>query len=391
MKQVVKAFMSKPTTMVGIITALMFQIIFSVIWMTAYDGVTDRAKQLHIAVVNEDKQFGTQIADKLVKELPFKMVGLTDLEQAKSELNNRDLQMIVYLPEGFTQQASAADGKAAIQYWVNESNPAMIKSIMTGVADQITAEVNKQAVAVGVQSALSSTIQNTDQAASAGNALSERVTSELHSMNVVQGMNNQMVPMMMVLASFVGAMIMGMNLEQSTMMVRAQAGRWQIFGVKAVLNIVSAVVVSLVGVSFVTILGGQIDHSQFFQMWMFQGLFLLVFMFVSQMFLSLIGMPGMLFNIMLLSAQLVSSGAIVPRELLSGFYSDLGTLLPATYAVEGIMNVLFGGSSIGGEAGALAVIMAVAVAVTVAAIALKKQTAPKGAPQHAQLESTQQA
>ncbi|WP_156807447.1 hypothetical protein [Effusibacillus pohliae] len=34
--------------------ALMFQVVFGVVWMTGYDGVSDNVKKLKIAVVNRD-------------------------------------------------------------------------------------------------------------------------------------------------------------------------------------------------------------------------------------------------------------------------------------------------------------------------------------------------
>jgi uncharacterized phage infection (PIP) family protein YhgE len=112
-------------------------------------------------------------------------------------------------------------------------------------------------------------------------------------------------------------------------------------------------------------------------MWGFQALFLLTFMFVTQMFLILFGMAGMLFNIILLSAQLVSSGAMVPRELLSDFYLSLGKIFPATYAVEGSMNVLFGGPGIGGASLGLVIIMAAAALVGALTVGLRKDRIPE--------------
>lgn len=367
----IKAFMKRPTTIVGIVTALMFQIIFSVIWMTGYNGVTDRVDQLRIAVVNEDAQFGQQIAANLVKELPFDMVQIDNLDEAKEQLDARDLQMIVYVPADFSQKASSQDEQASVQYLINESNPALIKSIMSGAAAQITSEVNTQAVSAGLQNVLGSLNMPQEQATAAAASLSQRVVSDIQSTNIVQGMNNQMVPMMMVLASYVGAMIMGMNLEQSSMAVSGQVSRWRRFGARSIINIVAALFVSLVGAALLVALGGQIEQG-FLLLWLFEFVFLLTFMFVSQMFLYLFGMAGMLFNIMLLSAQLVSSGAIVPRELLSDFYTGLGSALPATYAVDGNMNLLFGGPSIGPDLLSLLVIAVVAAAISVFAVAIKR-------------------
>lgn len=372
MKHALRAFMKRPTTWVGIITALMFQIIFSLIWMTGYDGVTDRSGQLHIAIVNNDEQLGEQVTSNLMKELPFQMSRIDNLEEAKRQLDARKQQMVIYMPEDFTQNAAAPEGHANIQYWINESNPALIKSIMSGVAEQVTAEVNKQAVAAGVKTTLGAAANMPEeQAAAAAQSLAERVTADIQSTNAIHGMNNQMVPMMMVLASYVGAMIMGMNLEQSAMAVQASVGRWRRFAARSVINIAAAVVVSLVGSTLLYSLGGQIEQG-FIHLWLFETLFLLTFMFVSQMFLYLFGMAGMLFNIILLSAQLVSSGTIVPRELLSDFYTGLGSFLPATYAVEGNMNLLFGGPGVGHEVAVLFLIAAVAVAVSAAATGLKR-------------------
>ncbi|BBI33833.1 YhgE/Pip domain-containing protein [Cohnella abietis] len=374
MKNAIQAFMKRPTTWVGLITAIMFQVIFSVIWMTGYNGVTDRIDQLKIAVVNEDQQMGQQITAGLLQNLPFDMRKIDSVAEAKQQLDGRDIQMVVVVPADFTQKATAADGTASIQYLINESNPALIKSIMSGAAAQITAQVNGQAIAGGIQTVLGNMNLPADQAAAAAQSLSQRVTSDIHSTNVVKGMNNQMVPMMMVLASYVGAMIMGMNFEQSYLAISGTVSRWRRFGARSVLNGIAAVVVSLVGSTLLASFGGQMAGG-FLHIWLFQLLFMLTFIFVSQLFLYLFGMAGMLFNIILLSAQLVTSGAIVPRELLSNFFINLGDALPATYAVEGTMNILFGGPAANSDAYKLVIIAVIAIAISILAVAVKKDTA----------------
>lgn len=379
MKNALQAFMKRPTTWIGMITALMFQVIFSVIWMTGYNGVTDRVEQLKIAVVNEDQQMGQQIAGSLIQNSPFDVRLVDSIDEAKQQLNERELQMVVRVPADFSQKAAAADGSASIQYFINESNPALIKSIMSGAAAQITAEVNRQAVAGGIQTVLGNMSMPSEQAAAAAQGLSQRVTTDIQSTNTVKGMNNQMVPMMMVLASYVGAMIMGMNFEQSSMAVSATVGRWRRFGIRSIINVAAAVLVSLVGSSLLASFGGQMTQG-FLHIWLFQLLFLLTFIFVSQMFLYMFGMAGMLFNIIALSAQLVTSGAIVPRELLSEFYIKLGDALPATYAVEGTMNILFGGPAATSDALALSIIAIIAVAVSALAVTVKRQAVPQQQP-----------
>ncbi len=369
-----QAFSKRSTTWVGIITALMFQIIFSVIWMTGYNGITDRMEQLSVAIVNEDTAIGVQISQRLMESMPFEMSSEASLDAAKERLDKRDIGMILFIPGDFTEQSSSAAGRGSLHFYMNESNPAMIKSIMSSAAAGIASEINRMAVASGIGQQLTAGGMPSEQAVGAAQALSQRVIAETHVVHTVRGMNNQMVPMMMVLASYVGAMIMGMNLEQSSIALKSTVSKWSRFIARLFINAGSAVVISLVGVSLLALLNGQMEGG-FFALWGFELLFLLVFMFVSQLFLYLFGMAGMLLNIMALSAQLVSSGAMVPRELLSNFYSGLGDLLPATYAVEGTMNLLFGGTGTRESAVALALIGAVAIALSAIATLARERRA----------------
>ncbi|MFD1884716.1 YhgE/Pip domain-containing protein [Paenibacillus wenxiniae] len=379
MKPILQAFLHLPTTRVGIITAILFQLIFAVVWMTGYHGITDRLNQLSVAVVNEDSTFGEQVVNGLNGKLPVQLkTGLT-MEQAQQQLQARDIQMIVDIPADFGATITSTK-PAQIHYLVNESNPVMIKNMMTGIADGITASVNKVAIENGLQGVLSGSGQmSAQQTQSMATALSQRVVSNIESVNPVQGMNNQMVPMMMILASYVGAMIMGQNFEISSRALATRFGRWPRMTVRLLVTAAASIVVSFVGTSLVALLGGQLGHG-FFALWGFQALFLLTFMFVSQMFLFVFGMAGMLFNILILSAQLVSSGAMMPRELLPAFYQVLGEIFPATYAVQGLMNILFGGTGTAKDSLALVIIMIVALLIIVVATSRKPDRMPTPAP-----------
>lgn len=375
MGNALKAFLQKTPTKIGIATAIMFQLIFSIVWMTGYDGVSDNTANLTIAVVNEDAGVGRQLAEQLGQQLPFQIVTESSLDAAKQKLEERSVQMVLHLPPTLSAQLQTPGQKTELQYWINESNPALIKSIMSSVASGVTATVNKQAIAAGAQTVLTQMNVPAAGAQSTAQALSERVTSSIQITNPVSGMNNQMVPMMLVLASYVGSMIMGMNLQQSSNLIGAQVNRWSKFAARAVLNGIAAVVTSLVGTSLVMMLGGQSVHG-FMALWGFLALCLLAFLFFSQLFLLLFGNAGMLLNIIALSAQLVSSGAMVPRELLNGFYRGLGDYLPATYAVEGNMNLLFGGPGAAGASWSLLLILLVTAVLGLLVTALRKEAAP---------------
>jgi YhgE/Pip-like protein len=369
MKQSLALLLKHPAAKTALLTALMFQLIFCVIWMTAYSGVTDNVNQLKLALVNEDAGLGKAISEKLSQQLPFQTVTGDTREAALEKLENREVHMVVAIPADFSKQVQTVGQQAKLEYYINESNPQMIKSVMQSVTGTITAGANKEAVAAGVKAVLTQMQMPAQQAEAAGQGLAEKVDSQVQSLHPVKGMHNQMVPMMLVLASFVGAMIMQMNLQQAA--EAGGGGRWAMFGARAVLNLMAALVISAIGSALVLAFGGQHDAS-YLAVWLFQALFMAAFMFFSQMFLLLMGAPGMLFNIISLSLQLVTSGAMVPREVLSGFYRGLGDYLPATYAVNGMMNLFFGGPSVGGDVLVLASILGVCLGIGALAVALKK-------------------
>ena len=372
MKNALRALAKQPTTIIGIAAALLFQLIFTVVWMTGYDGMQDRTERLVIGIVNEDSRWGEAIVRQLKDGLPVRVRELDDPAEAARQLEYRGIQMLVRIPPDFSAKAAAADGTAALEFTINESNPMMIKNMMAQVAAQITASVNRQAIMTGARQMLSQLQMTEEQTRTMAETLSERVTADITYTNPVQGINNQMVPMMIVLASYVGVMIMGMNLEQSNMAAAAMGiGRWQRFGARMVINAAAAVIVSLIGVSLVLGLGGQ-SAGGFFALWGFEALFILAFILVSQCFLMLFGMAGMLFNILLLSMQLVSSGAMMPRELLPDFYRSISEVFPATYAVEGAMNLLFGGPPADRAALGLLAILAAALLLGAASTAIRR-------------------
>ncbi|MDO7906790.1 DUF3533 domain-containing protein [Paenibacillus sp. JX-17] len=372
-----KLFFKKPTTIIGIITALMFQIVFSVVWMTAYSGVSERSDQLKIAIVNEDQGAGKTIVDTLASSLPFEIVTGLTASQAQSQLNHRDLQMVMDIPADFSQRLTSASAgeKAEIQYTINEANPMTVKSIMQGVEQKVSAMISQQTAVQGTTSVLAQAGMDTAAAGQLSTAIHNKVESKLTSIHTVNGMNNQMLPMMMLLASFVGSMIMGLNIQQSSGMIGAQAGKWSKFGARVLINVGTALFVSLVGTTLVVSFGGQMEQG-FLPLWMYESLMMLTFMFFTQMFLIVFGMAGMFFNIIMMSLQLVSSGAMMPREMLSSFYHDLSAVLPATYAVNGIMSIQLGGPDAGKAALALVAILIVCAGVSVLVTALRRHPVP---------------
>ncbi|KAB2442704.1 ABC-2 transporter permease [Bacillus luti] len=95
------------------------------------------------------------------------------------------------------------------------------------------------------------------------------------------------------------------------------------------------------------------------------------FLSLTQMFIAVFGNAGMIFNIISLSLQLVSSGVIVPHEMLSKTYQTIGKLFPATYAANGYYTIIFWGVSLEENIISLLVIILVTQLVAVITVSVK--------------------
>ncbi|KFN01088.1 DUF3533 domain-containing protein [Bacillus clarus] len=362
-----KQFLKLPGTYVGMIVALSFQVIFFCIWLTAYDGVNERFDQMCIAIVNEDANMGSKIAEGLQKNLPFQVKKEKSMEKAKEEMNNHVYDMIIEIPTSFSKDISER-GKPDLNFHINQANAMIAKQMMEGAAKQIRDNVNKE-IAGYKQQAVAGKLQ----AMGPGNVEAIKGLAEdsvgftVHKVNNAKGFSVNMVPLMIVLASFVGAMIMSMELSK---VAKEVGGGWSSFLSRQVINGTVSVLLACITIGLMKVFKIELQESVL-NIWMFQTIVFFAFLSLTQMFITAFGNAGMLFNIISLSLQLVSSGVIVPHEMLSKTYQTIGELFPATYAANGYYTIIFGGVSLEKNIISLLLIVLVTQLVAVIAICIK--------------------
>ncbi|OEH85119.1 hypothetical protein BHU72_05775 [Desulfuribacillus stibiiarsenatis] len=351
-----KKFFKLPLTYVGIVSAIAFQLIFFSVWLTAYDGVSDRMNQLSITIINEDKTgIGNEIENMLNTRLPFEVITKDQLDDALSSMNLRETQMVLHIPTDFSQMVQST-GTARLNYYINQATSTVAKQAMESVARQVSQDINTQIqwkkhaafttqLEVQLKSTLPSELLAIQIADSIKNQLSiisaPSVTSQIEKTNNVDGFGASMVPMMIVLASFVGAMIMSMQIHEASCRL-IDSSKWAIFFSRQTINIAVSIVLSIITLTLMGLFSLDIKTSVL-TAWSLQTLVFFAFLSLSQMWLYLFGKAGMLLNILSLSIQLVTSGVVVPREMLSDFYYLISSLLPATYAADSYFTVIFGG------------------------------------------------
>ena len=337
-----KQFLKIPGTYVGIVVALAFQLIFFCVWLTAYDGVYERANEMRIAIVNQDTNMGNKIVEGLQNNLPFQVKTEKSMEKAKADMDEHVYDMIIEIPSSFSRDISET-GKGNFKFHINQASAMMAKQMMEGAAKQVRDNVNKEVSNYKQQVAARKL-----QAMEPGSAEEIKVLTEasvgftINKVNDAKGFSVNMVPLMIVLASFVGAMIMSMELYKASQLVERGLGN---FFSRQLINMVVAVVMAIITVTLMKFFHIQIQEP-IFTVWLFQILVFFAFLSLTQMFLNLFGNAGMLFNILSLSLQLVSAGLMVPQVMLSHTYQAIGTLLPATYAADGYYTIIFGGENL---------------------------------------------
>jgi len=200
----------------------------------------------------------------------------------------------------------------------------------------------------------------------------EPVQMTITKTNNVEGFSASMIPLLVVLASFVGAMIMSMQLHFVSVYLRPHFNKWSVFLSRLFINLIVSITLSLMTLILIKIFNIELQQG-IFTAWWFQSLLFFTFLSITQMFVAVFGNVGMVLNIITMATQLVSSGAMVPRELLSDFYLKIGSLLPATYGADGYFSLVFGGGNLIKDAFSLLLITGILLLVTAVSTLFKKQ------------------
>ncbi|KRM96064.1 hypothetical protein FC19_GL001132 [Liquorilactobacillus aquaticus DSM 21051] len=353
-----KEFFKYRETFVGIIIAFVFMLVFFCVWMTGYHGVTNRTDHLRIAIVNHDAALGNSIKKSLKKNLPFKVKYYSKKSAATTSMAHRNLDMIITIPKNFTKDIQSTK-KPKIEYRISQANASLAKSIMNSAATSITEKINskihvyqqqlilkkfsegleqklpQKSVAVAISSTLSSALKKTNQKA---------VESNIVQPNKAKDFSITMIPLLVLLASFVGSMIMSLNLNTVSSKIQDKFDKWPIFFSKQAINIIMSLVLALFTIILMQCFGVDFKTS-IIETGTFEFFVYFSFLCFTQMMLIVFGMGGMLLNILSLSVQLVTSGVLVPKVMLSSFYQAISGYFPASYIADGYMSVLFGGSN----------------------------------------------
>lgn len=370
---------------IGLAAGLLFLICFFGVWMTVYQNIDDRSDQLHVALVNQDSKMSHKDATTLKNKIPFKVHVYQSLNHAKSVMNKHKVDMIMVVPNNFTKHV-ASNKQAELHYYINQANSSLAKQIMTQASDKITQTMNqkmytlKQQVVNEKASAAIKQGLPQSQVAQQVTAVFDKaiqslnldmVTSKVTKTNNVSGFPASVLPLCVILVSYVGAMVMQMNVYTAVRRLREKYNKWRVYLVHVVINLAASVVLAALMMLALQIFNFHL-HVNGFGVYLFQILSYFSFMSLAQMFLYVFGFAGNAINVLGTPMQLMTSGAIIPKAVLAPFYYKMSFVYPAAYVANAYYLFVYGGTGLQRDVQALLVNVLVTLCVSTVAVVIQR-------------------
>lgn len=348
------------------------------IFLPGYSAIPGNVDQMPIAIVNEDAgAYGAQIAGQLQENLPFKEIE-TDIsnKQAIKDLNHNDLALVVRIPETFSADLQKGEGSTGIDFTINEASATTVSSTMKSVVGEINNQLRSQFSQQTAQGVLMNFNLPEDQAAEMAKKIETAYSGNVISINKIPaGMNNNMLPMFLTMAGYVGAMIGAMQLVAAFRESRGKASKTRLFIYVQLTALLIAVVSSAVAVG-VAYLVNEPSGDLFFGMAGQQILNYMVCFNFTAVLVFLIGEGGMVLNLPILLMQTLANGATISREMMYAPFQWMSHISPMYYSVQAYMANMYSSISPSPYLWSMAAVGGAAMLINIAIVAFLHKPAP---------------
>lgn len=342
-----KQFLKTRGAIAAIFMGIFYAIAMLGIFLPGYSAIPGNVDKLPIAIVNDDAgEYGAQIASQLEENLPFKDIE-TDLSnsQALKDLDKNNLALVVHIPETFSVDLQKGEVSSSIDFTINEAGATTVSSTINSVVTQINNQLSTQFSQQTAQGVLMNFNVPEDQAAELANKIETAYTGNVVSINEIpDGMNNNMLPMFLTMAGYVGAMIGAMQLVAAFKASRGKASKTKLFLYVQSTALLIAVTSSLIALG-ITYLVNQPSGELFFGILGQQILNYLVCFNFTAILLFLVGEGGMILNLPILLFQTLANGATIPRDMMYLPYEWMSHISPMYYSVQAYFANMYGGIS----------------------------------------------
>lgn len=337
-------FLMSKGVIYAIILAVFYQIAMVGLYIYGYHVLPDGVNQLVISVVNQDGTKGAAIEKELVPTLSksFNEV-ITDrgLDESKEELDRRQIQMIVVIPENFVDDL--ASGNSKFDFYIDESNTTTVINTMEAVAKSITDNFN-QAINQGkLTNILNSLNVNVTQQEKIAQQLNNSVVqNNVYSNKAPGSMDYVMTPSFLSIATYASSMVVAIVMMNIFLAFIPIIGKWKAFRYVEMTGCVIAILAPLFGVIMARIL---ISISiQKLAIIYLQQIFMQITAFQFTLIFSvLFGQNGIFINIPLMLAQTIAGGGTMPLQIMPDLFKVVSYFTPMYPNTQIDFGLLFGG------------------------------------------------
>ena len=218
----------------------------------------------------------------------------------------------------------------------------MVASSMSSVVKEINAQLSTSFSEQTAQGVLMSMNVPEDQAKEISKQIEESYVGNYVVVNdVPDGMHNNMLPMFLTMACYVGAMIAAMQLVGSFKMFLGEAPKIRLFGYVQLSALIIAVLGTIAAL-IITYLVADVDTATIWKVALQQILLYMVAFNFCAMFTFLVGEAGMILNIPVLLVQTIANGATMPRDMMYAPFEVMSYITPMYHSVQSYFAIFFG-------------------------------------------------
>lgn len=367
----------------GATSAIFMGVLYAVcmlgIFLPGYTAIPGNIDQLPIAIINDDEgEFGGQIAESLEEQLPFENIK-TDVSNkvALEDLEDNELALVIHIPKTFSADLKNSEGPSSIEFTLNEAGATVVASSMNQVVSQINTQLSAQFSQQTAEGILMNFNVPKEQAKEMAETIENSYVSNVVTLNdIPDGMHNNMLPMFLTMALYVGAMIAAMQLVGAFKANRGKATKTRLF----IYVQVTAIIVGLIAgvVSTIIVMGiNDLSGDLFLKIFGQQILnYWASFNFTATV-IFLFGEAGMVLNIPILLVQTLANGAVIPRDMMYAPYEWASHISPMYYSVQAYFANLFGSTSVSPYLLGLAVVGLVAMFINIIIVWILHKPLPR--------------
>ncbi|MFJ7977947.1 YhgE/Pip domain-containing protein [Peribacillus sp. NPDC096379] len=348
------------------------------IFLPGYTAIPGNIDKLPIAIVNEDAgEYGAKIASQLQENLPFKVIE-TDLTNKKAlkDLEHNDLGLVVHIPETFSSDMKNGETSSSIDFTINEAGATVVSSTMNSIVKEINNLLSAQFSQQTAQGVLMNFNVPEEQAAEIAENIETAYVGNVVTINEIpDGMHNNMLPMFLSMACYVGAMIGSMQLVGAFKASREKASKTRLFIYVQLAALVIAVVSSLVATG-VAYLINEPSGDLFFSLVGQQTLNYMVCFNFTAILIFLLGEGGMILNLPILLTQTLANGATITRDMMYLPYEWMSHISPMYYSVQAYFANLYGSISPSPYIWSMVAVGSVAILINIIIVAISHKPMP---------------